>query len=70
MKAVVVIYTRNKAGKKLLTVWVHERMTTWENRSMYEQGGRKQLSGLDGQRDGDTTNEMMNYKEEVFQETL
>lgn len=37
---------------------------------MYEQGGRKQLSGLDGQRDGDTTNEMMNYKEEVFQETL
>lgn len=37
---------------------------------MYEQGGGKKLSGLDSQGDGDTTNEMMNYKEEVFQETL
>lgn len=66
----VVIQARNKAGKKLLSVSVHGRVTNWENRSVYEQGGGKKLSGLDDQRDGDATNEMMNYKEEVLQETL
>lgn len=66
----------SKTGKKqsmwetpqCVCVWVGGGVTNWDNRGMYEQGGGKKLSALNGQGNGDATNEVMNY-EEVFQET-